>query len=100
METWKQEQVIGALGGAFDVPTSSTWMQCSHVQGLHFSGLCLYNYAPGITGAEVYTCLPLQMAVYFNVFYIPLWAAGSILALHTKVCVHPSLLGYCISRGV
>ncbi|CAI8044038.1 Transmembrane protein 17A [Geodia barretti] len=39
----------------------------------------------GLTpGAEVYTSLPLQMAVYFNVFYAPLWATGYILALQTK----------------
>lgn len=39
----------------------------------------------GLTpGVEVNTCLPLQMAVYFNVFYAPLWAIGSILSLQTK----------------
>ena len=40
-----------------------------------------------IVGAEVFTSLPLQMAVYFNVLYAPLWVTGSVLALHTKVCV-------------
>ena len=37
------------------------------------------------SGVEVYTSLPLQMTVYFNAVYAPLWAVGSILALQTKV---------------
>ena len=46
-------------------------------------------------GAEVYTSLPLQMAVYFNAVYAPLWIIGFVLALQTKVFeilfpIHPS----------
>ena len=29
--------------------------------------------------------LPLQMALYFNVVYAPLWLVGSVLALQIKV---------------
>ena len=38
-----------------------------------------------LAGAEVATSLPLQMAVYFNVVYAPLWMVSSVLALQTKV---------------
>lgn len=41
-----------------------------------------------LVGAEVVTSLPLQMAVYFNAVYAPLWAIGSVLALQTKVCMY------------
>lgn len=50
------------------------------------------------SGAEVVTSLPLQMAIYFNALYAPLWAVGSILALHTKV--HVPINFTLISNGL
>ena len=37
------------------------------------------------TGAEVVTFLPLQVVLYFNVYYSPLWAVASVLTLISKV---------------
>lgn len=36
-------------------------------------------------GAEVVSFLPLQVSLYFNVWYIPLWMVASILSLANKV---------------
>ena len=55
-------------------------------------------------GAEVVTFLPLQVALYFNVYYSPLWAIASILTLVNKVnelyfaCVVCILIGLAAVR--
>jgi len=44
--------------------------------------ICSIN---SFSGAEIVTYLPLQMTLYFNVFYSPLWLVTSILTLQAKV---------------
>ena len=38
-----------------------------------------------LVGAEIVTFLPLQVVLYFNVFYSPLWVIACIFTLENKV---------------
>ena len=48
-------------------------------------GTCMQAHTFYGTGAEVVTFLPLQIVLYFNVYYSPLWAVASVLTLISKV---------------
>ena len=57
--------------------------KCGFPQWICFN--ILRQVFPFTTGAEIVTYLPLQMVLYFNVFYSPLWVIVCIFTLENKV---------------
>ncbi|CAL8327664.1 unnamed protein product [Arctogadus glacialis] len=41
---------------------------------------------------ELVSHLPLQMLLYFNMFYFPCWWASAVAMLHLKLCLLPGVL--------
>lgn len=37
------------------------------------------------TGIEIISSLPLQMSLYFNVYFFPFWWLSTVVMLHLKV---------------
>ena len=45
--------------------------------------ICCRCYTAGV---KVLSSLPLQMLMYFNIYYSPMWALAVVLGLILKVC--------------
>ena len=60
-------------------------MQVFHSLSMKKLGYGLVVMVTIPSGAEIVTFLPLQIALYFNVWYSPLWMVSSIVALVNKV---------------
>lgn len=74
--------------------SGETWKKSvSSVSETVFPGISLHE-KPGLQ-SEIVSSLPLQMSLYFNVFFFPVWLATTVVMMTVKVSSHfTSLYNY------